>query len=401
MVVAGEASGDLLAAELVNAVRTKVLELGLCPTTDAQPLRTALMPRFFGAGGPCMAAAGVELAFDMTQHAVIGVAEPLRKIRLYRRLLVQLVRLAIARKPDAIVCVDFFGFNHRFAHAVKRYVRKRLSWFHSWNPKIVQYVSPQVWASRPGRVQWLASDYDLVLSILPFEKAWYAEHGPDVRVEFVGHPVCDRLKGMTPSHEEPALTPVQQQEQPTILLLPGSRPDELRRHLGVMLNAVELIKSRLPRCIVKMVLPNELLVAQAKTIGGLERVQVVSGKLYDVLREATIAIAKSGTVTLECALFGVPTVVIYKTSWVTYLVGKQFVRVKYLAMPNLLAGEEIMPELIQSKATPANIAEAAFRMLSEPEHRLAIRRRLTQLAGQLGGPGATVRAAEAILRLFQ
>lgn len=401
MFIAGEASGDLLAAELVNALRAESIELGRCPTKDVQPLRTALEPEFFGAGGPRMTEAGVQLAFEMTQHAVIGLTEPLRKFWLFRKLLSKLVRLAIERKPDVIVCVDFFGFNHRFAHAVRRYVRKQLGWFQPWNPKIVQYVSPQVWASRPGRVRRLGKDYDLVLSILPFERAWYAEHAPDVRVKFVGHPICDRLKGVITARRETIATSVQQQEQPMILLLPGSRLDELRRHLPVMLEALELIKLRVPGCAARMVLADESIVAQAKSLGVPESVDVASARLYDALGQSTIAIAKSGTVTLECAMFGVPAVVIYKTSWPTYLIGKKYVTVKHLAMPNLLAGEEIMPELIQAAATPHNIARVALDLLSDPARRLAIKRKLLQLAGQLGGPGAPIRAAQAIMELLQ
>lgn len=400
MFVAGEASGDLLAAELVNALRVKMLELGRRPTADMQPLRTALMPEFFGAGGPRMAAAGVELAFEMTQHAVIGLAEPLRKFSLFSQFLRQLVRLAIERKPDAIVCVDFFGFNHRLAHAVRRYVRHRLGWFQPWNPKIIQYVSPQVWASRPGRVRRLARDYDLVLSILPFEKAWYAEHAPAVRVEFVGHPICDRLNGAIAARPETVAMRLQGHEQPVILLLPGSRPDELRRHLGVMLGALDLIEARVPGCMTKMVLPDESLVAQAKSLGVPERVQVQSEGLYDALRQATIAIAKSGTVTLECAVFGVPTVVIYKTSWPTYLIGKQFVTVKHIAMPNLLAGEELMPELVQHAATPENIARIALELLTDTIRYRTLRKKLVQVTQQLGGPGAPARAADAIISLL-
>lgn len=400
MFVAGEASGDLLAAELVNALRVKMLELGRRPTADMQPLRTAVMPEFFGAGGPRMAAAGVELAFEMTQHAVIGLAEPLRKFRLFSQFLRQLRRLAIERKPDAIVCVDFFGFNHRLAHAVRRYVRNRLGWFRPWNPKIIQYVSPQVWASRPGRVRRLARDYDLVLSILPFEKAWYAKHAPAVRVEFVGHPICDRLNGAIAAWPETVTTRPQGRGQPVILLLPGSRPDELRRHLGVMLGALELIKARVPGCMAKMVLPDVTLVAQAKSLGVPDRVQVQSEGLYDALRQATIAIAKSGTVTLECAVFGVPTVVIYKTSWPTYLIGKQFVTVKYIAMPNLLAGEELMPELVQHAATPENIARVALELLNDTIRHRTIQKKLVQVTQQLGGPGAPARAADAIVSLM-
>ncbi|MCX6916332.1 MAG: hypothetical protein NT167_25365, partial [Verrucomicrobia bacterium] len=167
MLIAGEASGDVLAAELVRALRQEFSETEAIPTQDYQPLHASLEPRFFGAGGPRMAAEGVDLALDMTAHAVIGLTEVLKHYLKFRRLFHQLFELALQRQPDAIVCVDFSGFNRRFAHAVRQYARAHTGWFHDWNPRIIQYVSPQVWASREGRVFQMARDYDLVLSIFP------------------------------------------------------------------------------------------------------------------------------------------------------------------------------------------------------------------------------------------
>ena len=138
-----------------------------------------------------MAAAGVELAFDLTQHSVIGFSDVLKNYFKFRRLFNQLLALAIERKPDVVIGVDFGGFNLRFGHAIKQYVRDNP--FSKWNPKIVQFVSPQVWASRPGRADLLAADYDLLLSIFPFEKDWYAKRVPKLRVEFVGHPMIGRF----------------------------------------------------------------------------------------------------------------------------------------------------------------------------------------------------------------
>src|ERR1051326_1111103 len=156
MLIAGEASGDLLAAELVQALRREFEDAAAMPTTDFQPLYTNLQPRFFGAGGPRMAAAGVELAFDLTAHSVIGLSDVVKNYVTFRRLFHQLYQLAIEREPDAIVCVDFSGFNRRFAHEIKEYVRWHTGWFHDWNPRIIQYVSPQVWASREGRARQMA-----------------------------------------------------------------------------------------------------------------------------------------------------------------------------------------------------------------------------------------------------
>src|SRR5579862_2058905 len=175
MIIAGETSGDMVAAELVEAIRAETMEERAPMTWDYQPLETSLAPRFFGAGGAHLAEAGVELAVDMTAHSVTGISEVLKKYAEFRRLFKLLYRLALQREPDVIICVDFSGFNRRFAHAIKHYTRSRSDWFHDWRPKIIQYVSPQVWASRANRVYQMAQDFDLLLSIVAFERAWYAE----------------------------------------------------------------------------------------------------------------------------------------------------------------------------------------------------------------------------------
>ena len=195
MLIAGEASGDMLAAELVHALRPALAELQSRPTADLQPLHASLAPEFFGAGGPAMAAAGVDLAFDLTAHSVIGLADVLKNYSEFKRLFEQLVELAVSRQPDVIICVDFSGFNRRLAHAIKQRVRAQRGPFHNWNPKIIQYISPQVWASREGRARQMADDLDLLLSIFPFEKDWYAARVPKLLVKFIGHPIIDRYAG--------------------------------------------------------------------------------------------------------------------------------------------------------------------------------------------------------------
>ena len=379
MLIAGEASGDFLATELVAALRA---ECG------------PHVPKFFGAGGPKMAAAGVELAFDLTQHSVIGLWEAVRKYRQFKRLFDRLLHLACDRQPDIIVCVDFSGFNRRFAAAIRREVRRRRGIFHNWSPKIVQYVSPQVWASRPGRAFQMARDYDLLLSILPFEKSWYAARVPELRVEFVGHPIIER-------HAKVAVVKIDGQGS-ELLLLPGSRVSELRRHLPPMLAAWERIRVARPDVRARMVLPSDEMVQLVHAIGGvtLNSIALQIGGLSEALATATVAIASTGTVTLECALFGVPTVAMYRTSWPTYIIGRQIVQVKYLAMPNLLADEPIYPEFIQSAATAENLAAAALQFLDNAELREAAKSKLTRVAESLGETGASQRAAKAILELL-
>jgi len=400
MLIAGEASGDLVAAELVQALRSRLNDAEGVPTSDYQPLHASLEPRFFGAGGPRMAAAGVELAFDLTAHSVIGISDVVTNYLTFRRLFHQLYQLALEREPEAIICVDFSGFNRRFAHAIGQFVHKRQDWFHDWDPRIIQYVSPQVWASREGRAYQMAEDYDLVLSILPFEKAWYARRVPELPVEFVGNPIVERY-GESASPEPSARSAaVSAPSAPTVLLLPGSRASELSRHLPVMLGALSQMRQAMPNLRPLMVLPNEALAHQANAMGLPAGLETRIGGLPEALRTATIAIASTGTVTLECAFFGVPTIALYKTSWSTYQIGRRIVTVKYLAMPNLLADEPIFPEFIQGAATARNIGQAGLELLRDENRRQQVKAKLNQIITSLGGAGASRRAAEAIIRLI-
>ena len=385
MLIAGEASGDLLAAELVKALKQS-------PEIHAMPFP----PKFFGAGGPRMADAGVDLAVNLTQYTVIGLSDSLKKYWQFKRIFDQLFQLALEREPDVIICVDFSGFNRRFAGAITKQIRSRRGTFFNWNPKIVQYVSPQVWASRPSRAHQLERNVDLLLSIFPFEKEWYARHAPGLRVEFVGHPIVDRY-----GSRRDELRARRASGTPVLLLLPGSRDSELKRHLPVMLAVAKRIQTQ-GSVFLRMVLSTDRLAELAKPkTTSLPRLQVEVGNLAESLAAATVAIASTGTVTVECAYFGVPTVAIYKAAWSDYLIARQIVRVKHLAMPNLLAGEEIFPEFIQHKATPDNIAHAALELLNHPERRDSVKAKLAQIIKSLGEPGASRRAAKAVLSLLE
>jgi len=374
MFIAGETSGDLLASELAMELRRK------CPAAA-----------FFGAGGPKMAAAGVELAFDLTKHSVIGISDALKGYFKFRRFLNQLLALAIERKPDVIIGIDYGGFNLRLGRAIRRQTRNSGA---GWNPKIVQFVSPQVWATRARRADRMAADYDLLLSIFPFEKAWYARRVPAFRVDFVGHPMIDRI-GKLADHS-PARP--SSQMSPTVLLLPGSRTGELQRHLPPMLEAWKLIQKKLPDATANMVLPDESLKTLAVSMGANVNIQI--GNLAGALKQADVAIASTGTVTMECAFFGVPTVTMYKTSTVTFEIVRRIITVKSLTMPNLLAGEKVYPEFVQHDATAKNISQAALKLLEDGALRTKIKGQLAAIVASLGQPGAAGRAADSILSLF-
>ena len=391
MIVAGEPSGDLLAADLVRALREE-LPAAEHDGSAGQPLRASLEPGFFGAGGPAMAAAGVELLFDLTQHAVTGL-DALKRIFTFRRLLLRLADAAVERQPHAIICVDYSGFNLRLARAIRHKAKRRLGTFGNWNPKIIQYVSPQVWASRAGRAQKLAQNVDLLLTIFPFEKDWYAKRAPGLNVEFVGHPIIDRYA----EFRADKLSALQAEPEKLVVFLPGSRVGELRRHVPVMGETARL----LDKVRKAMVLPNAELAAFARTLlqAGSD-VQTQTGGLPELLSRADLAIAATGTVTMECAYFGVPTVAMYKTSSITYQIGKRIIAVPYLAMPNLLAGQALFPEFVQDAATPRNLALAATDLLSDERRRMEIRKNLGDIIAALGQPGASRRAARAIISVL-
>ena len=390
MLVAGEASGDTLGAELVGALREELTRAEIDYTADSQPLRTGLEPRFFGAGGPRMKAAGVELTFDLTEHAIVGIPTPQEYIQSRRRFS-HLMRLAIERQPDVIIGIDYNYFNLRFAEAIRNYTSHRSGWFQDWRPKLVKYISPQLWASREGRAYQIARDYDLLLSLFPFEKQWYATRVPKLRVEFVGHPMLDRISQIRSNHQNVT-------SQPTVLLLPGSRKSELRQHVPVMLSALRLIRKKLPQAKARVVVPNESLAEMAESLEVDCEIQI--GNLPQALAEADVAIASTGTVTMECALFGLPTVTLYKKLLLGIGLSIGIIKVKWFTMPNIIANEELYPEFLQGASTPANIAGAALDLLQNQSRRDEIIVKLAKVIASLGGPGASRRAARAITQLL-
>ena len=382
LMIAGEASGDTLGAELIEA-------------TQAEPGGDLI--DFIGAGGPKMAAAGQHAELDLTQHAVVGIWEVLKNYGKFRRLFRQLLDLATRREPDAIVLIDYPGFNLRFAGAIRNYQTSGGGAFRDWQPKIICYVSPQLWAWREGRVHSIARDIDLMLSIFPFEKEWYAERVPKFPVEFIGHPLVDRFPLAKPDEKSVPLDPDLFTAQPTVLLLPGSRRREIDKHLPVMLEAAVIFSEKITAHL-RIVLPSdEMLELARQHIPTGIKIDLQVGGLAKALGQASLAIASSGTITMECAWFRVPTVVLYKTSPLTHALVRRLVKVPYLAMPNLLAGEELFPEFIQSAANADNLAEASLRLLRDRSERTRILDGLELVAAQLGESGAAARAARALL----
>jgi lipid-A-disaccharide synthase len=378
MIVAVDPSGDANAADLVKALAEAAPDV-----------------QFIGAGGPRMAEAGVRLSFNLTDHAAIGPVDAIKNLGSFLRRRRHLADLARDRKPELIILVDSYTFNQPLARSIKKHVRAQSETQPNWSPKIIQYTSPQIWGSRPGRAEKMARNIDLLLCLYPFEKDWYARRGTPMRVEFVGHPMFDR-------HTTPPAASVDEtrlaEENPIIVLLPGSRADELKRHLPVMLAAAREIAAARPVRF-KLVALNEKMADEMRSfqVAGAPQVEIQTGQLAEALSGATLAITKTGTITLECAYFGVPTLAMYKVSPLFYFLARPFITVKYLAWPNLLADEPVVPEFIQGQASGENLAKAALELLADAPRRSAIRTKLGQIIQSLGGPGSTRRATAIIL----
>jgi lipid-A-disaccharide synthase len=340
-----------------------------------------------GLGGPQLAAAGGHLIEDYRGLAVTGLTEVLGKLPTYRKTLARLVASARHERPDALIVIDFPDFNLRLAERVKKL-----------RIPVVFYISPQIWAWRPGRLKMIRALAERVLVIFPFEEQIYRDGG--VPVEFVGHPLVDLAK---PSAAREVFLPSVglSPDAPTVAVLPGSRPNEVRRILPDLVLAAGRIRSRVSGA--------QFVVARAPFLDddlftvvkcrGLSPAVIVEGDTDAVLASADVALTASGTATVQAALHGTPMVVVYRVSALTYRLGRRFVKLDTFAMVNLIAGQQIVPELIQDAFTPEAVADEAVSMLTDTSRAERVREGLARVRARLGGPGASRRAAEAILKV--
>lgn len=367
----GEPSGDAYAGALTRELRA------LDPGVDVT-----------GMGGPELAAAGGRLVADYRGLAVTGLIEPLATIPRYLATIKQLTTLARREKPDAAVLIDFPDFNFRLAHALKRL-----------GIPVVYYISPQMWAWRAGRLKTMCRIADRVLVIFPFEEQFYRDGGaPDGLVEFVGHPLIDLIKPAGPrdafltSH---GLWP----GAPTVAILPGSRPNEVGRILPDLVAAAKAMQASVPGVQFVIARAPHLDDESFEVVRGLAPSAIVEGSTDAVLASADVALVASGTATVQTALHDVPMVIVYRLSGLTYWLGRRFVTIDTFGMVNLIAGEKICPELIQDDLTPAAVAREAVAMLTGAGRAAKVRAGLARVREKLGGPGASRRAAAAILKV--
>lgn len=356
MLVAGEASGDLHAAAVVQALRQRIPDVEV-----------------FGMGGQAMRAAGVETVIDSEKYgSIVGISEVLKHLGTIRHALKSLTSMAKKRKPDVLVVVDFPDFNFRL---IKRIENKSM--------KVVYFICPQLWAWRKGRIKFMKRYIDRVAAIFPFEEHFY--HANGVEAEFVGHPFGDRASPSPGIRQELGVHP----DAVVVALLPGSRKSEIQNLLPDYLNAFALVAVRRPG--VRAVLPlapgvsrawiEEFIAASNAPPGS---VAIVDGRAQEVLQTADVGLIASGTATVEAAFAGLPTVVAYRLSSVSYAIGRALIRgVKFIAMPNIIAGKKVFEEVLQDDVTPERLALELEILVGDPGRRLKIKQELIRVRRKL------------------
>ena len=356
-VVAGEASGDLHASEVIRELKKLDPSLTL-----------------FGIGGDLLAREGTRLIHHASEMGIVGLFDVIRHLPMLRRVFRDLMRQIEIERPDVVFLVDYPGFNLRVAKRCKQL-----------GLRVVYYISPQIWAWRQGRVRHIARNVDRMIVVFPFEEEFYRQHG--VPVTYVGHPLVEQLAGVRkPSRGETL----------RIALLPGSRRMEVATLLPAMLDAVEILRRE--RAV-------EAYIIQAPTIEHQELESIVRAKNSDVrilphdggegVAAADIALSASGTATLEAAVLGTPVVVMYRLTRLTYWMGRKLVRVPHFSLVNIVAGKNVVPELIQNQVNGPRIADEVRRMMERATYERLIAE-LARVRELLGGPGASGRAAAEI-----
>lgn len=373
MLVCGEPSGDQLGAQLMRGLE-------------------ALRPdiEIIGVGGIAMAREGLDSLFSLDATAVMGLREVVPAIPRILRRVKEATDFAIKTRPDAVVLIDSPDFTHRIAHAI----RKR-------DPSIrtVNYVAPQVWASRSYRTRQMAKDFDLVLALFPFEVPFLEKYG--LRAEFVGHPVIERAARMVGGDALRARLNIRA-DAPLLALLPGSRSNEIRFILPVFREAVTLLAQRIPGLVTVLpTIPHVAAKVAAATQGWPTPLHVLHSEddKYAVFDAADVALAASGTVTAELALSKTPMVVGYRVGGVTYALSSLIMHVKYITLVNVLLEREAVPEFLQSRLQPAALADAVEALLRDPavrEAQVAALRQFDQMLGE-GTEAPSLRAARALL----
>ncbi|HIE43364.1 MAG TPA: lipid-A-disaccharide synthase [Candidatus Omnitrophica bacterium] len=368
MIVAGEPSGDIHGACIIKSLKS------LNPSLE-----------FIGAGGKRMVEAGLKGIGGMENFAIVGFKEVCGKIRLLKRNFEKLSRMMRCEKPDCFIPIDYPGFNLRLAEVAK-----------STGIPVFYYISPQVWAWGKNRIKKIQKYVDKMYVILPFEEEFYSRYG--VKAEFVGHPLLDIVKPVLGREEALSYFHLDR-DKPVIGLLPGSRWEEIRLSLPVMVDVCRIISCKIPEIQFSILVAENIDARRVKSLLNREdsQIHLVKEKPYEFMNLCDLLLVNSGTATLEAAILGRPMVIIYKLSFFSWILGKILIRIPNFGLVNIIAGEEIVPEFLQFGARSSVIAKEILHMLHNRNKRERIQRNLYKVKEKLGKNGASQRAAKAIL----
>ena len=364
MIIAGETSGDCLGGQLVKEL--KALDPGL---------------EIFGIGGDRMQAGGMELLYHVREFSFMGIAEVIGHLPFIRSVMKKLEAELYVRKPDAVALIDYPGFNLRFAQKAKKA-----------GIPVVYFISPKVWAWGRGRVRKIRKFVDKMLCILPFEEEFY--RGLRVNARYVGNPLMDAVKAGQ-SREQFHKNNGMDQKRPLVGLLPGSRKQEIELILPVMLQTAQMLKASDPALQFALGLAHDVdreRIEDMIAASGLE-VSLIEGSAYDLMAYSRLLLVASGTATLEAGISGTPMIIIYKTSPLTYFIGRRLIKVPDIGLVNLVAGKRVVPEFLQGEARPGAIFLMAQVLLAEGRPRQVVMAELAKIREILGEPGAAKRAA--------
>ncbi len=368
LIVAGEISGDMHVARIVEQLQAEIPDI-----------------ECWGVGGDHLRATGMRILYDVKDMAVLGLWEVLKRYVFFRRVFNDLVRRLESEKPDAVLLVDYPGFNLRFAREA-----------HRRGIKVLYYICPQVWAWHQSRIKRMAEMIDRLMVIFPFEVEVFSHTA--LPVDFVGHPLVDRARV---AHEEPDIQLPWETAGPHVALLPGSRQQELDRILPTMLAAACEVEQRHPSASFIIAAPTDQVASWAQAIFASadkrpKTCHVVTGQTRHVLRQARVAMVASGTATIETALMACPMIVVYKTAALTYWFGKRLIRVPCLGMVNLVAGKLVCPEFLQDDATPARMADGLNPLILDTATRDIMIQELSEVARLLGSEDPITAAVKII-----
>ncbi len=372
LMVAGEASADLHGSNLVRAMKR------LDPAIS-----------FYGIGGKHMEEAEVKILIPASDMAVVGLTEVFPKIHKIAKARRKLKNLLKNNRPDLFIPIDYPGFNIHMAGLAKRY-----------NVPVLYYISPQVWAWRTGRVKKIAKRVDRMAVILPFEEGFYRERGIDV--EYVGHPLLDSIPQDLDRVEIIRKMDLEN-AYPVLGVLPGSRNEEIENHLPVMIKAVEILSSRYPhlRCLLPIAPTITPDLVQSFLKQSSAEINISQSSFYETLTACDLALVASGTAAVETAIMAVPMVLVYRASPISYWVAKRVIKVPFLGLVNLVAGERVIPELIQNDVTPDRLAHEALKILEGGQKRENMIHKLTLVKERLGRGGASERTARIAIDMLK